>query len=86
VAVFYGFIANGGGLFVQRPEFFASGWYAIATGLISLFFVERAPFLWVMILDGGMCLVFGAVSMAWGGGRRSTPGTSDSPGPAEGSR
>lgn len=73
VAVFYGFIANGGGIFIQRPEFFASGWYAVATGLASVFFVEHAPFLWVMIMDGGMCLVFGAVSFIWGGARAEAP-------------
>jgi hypothetical protein len=85
VAVFYGFIANGAGIFIQRPEFFASGWYAVATGLASVFLVEHAPFLWVMVVDGGMCLVFGVVCLAWGGGRRR-PGAPELRGPAKGDR
>jgi hypothetical protein len=86
VGVFYGFSANGAGLFIQRPEYFASGWYAIAAGLTSVFFLERAPFLWTMIVYGGMCLVFGAVSFIWGGGRRGSTGASGRTGPAEGDR
>jgi hypothetical protein len=86
VAVFYAFYANGAGLFIQRPEFFASGWYAIAAGLTSVFFVERTPFLWIMIVYGGMCLIFGAVSFLWGGGRRGTTGALEERGPAEGDK
>lgn len=70
IAVFYGFYANGAGLFIQRPEFFASGWYAFAAGLTSVFFLERAPFIWTAVVAGGMCLAFGMVSFIWGGGRR----------------
>jgi hypothetical protein len=67
VAVFYTFAANGVGLFVHRPEFFASGWYALAAGVISVFFLEKAPFIWTAVVGGGMCLVFGIVSFIWGG-------------------
>jgi hypothetical protein len=70
VAVFYAFAANGVGLFVQRPEYFASGWYALAAGIASVFFLERAPFIWTAVVAGGMCLIFGMVSLIWGGGRR----------------
>ena len=83
VAVFYGFYANGAGLFIQRPEFFASGWYAIAAGLLSVFFVERAPFLWTMLTYGGMCLVFGVISLVWGGGRRAGGDAPGGRGPAQ---
>ncbi|MGD0725324.1 MAG: hypothetical protein ABSB63_07145 [Spirochaetia bacterium] len=70
IAVFYTFAANGVGLFVQRPEYFASGWYALAAGIASVFFLERAPFIWTAVVAGGMCLIFGMVSLIWGGGRR----------------
>lgn len=72
VAVFYAFAANGVGLSVHRPEFFASGWYALAAGILSVFFLEAAPFIWTAVVAGGMCLVFGAVSFIWGGGRRGS--------------
>ena len=83
VAVFYGFYANGAGLFIQRPEFFASGWYAIAAGLLSLFFLERAPFVWTMVVYGGLCLVFGIVSLLWGGGRRANGDAPERRGPSQ---
>jgi hypothetical protein len=77
IAVFYTFAANGVGLFVQRPEFFATGWYALVSGIACVFFLEEAPFVWTAVVAGGMCLVFGVVSLLWGSGRH---GSEDGPG------
>lgn len=73
IAVFYGFAANGVGLFVQRPEFFITGWYAFAAGLTSVFFLEAAPFVWTAIVYGGISLVFGIVGLAAEGKRPRNP-------------
>lgn len=63
IAVFYGFAANGIGLFVRSTEFFATGWYAFAASLTSVFFLEAAPFLWTAVVFGGMSLIFGIVGL-----------------------
>jgi hypothetical protein len=86
IAVFYTFAANGVGLFVHRPEYFVSGWYALAAGIASVFFLESAPFIWTAVVAGGMCVVFGVVSLVWGGGRRKSEGASGARGPAQGKR
>jgi hypothetical protein len=77
IAVFYAFAANGVGLFVQRPEYFATGWYAFAASLTAIFFLERAPFLWTALVWGGLSFVFGLVGLLGNSRRRgagSPPG------------
>jgi hypothetical protein len=68
-AVFYGFLSNGVGLFIQRTEYFATGRYAFATSLASLFFLESAPLLWTAVVCGGMYIVFGIVSLGRSAGK-----------------
>ena len=70
IAVFYGFMANGVGLYIQRSAYFATGWYASATGLISVFFLEAAPFIWTAVVFGGISFVFGTASLLDGRKRR----------------
>ncbi len=43
---------------IGQPIFKASGWWVLVTGLASLFFIEKAPFIWLFIVFGGVCLVF----------------------------
>lgn len=64
VAIFYAFPCNSLGLMTQRPEYLALGWFVLAAGLGSLFFLERAPFLWAAIIWGGGSLLFGLVGLA----------------------
>ena len=40
-------------------EYLATGWYALATGFASLFFIEAAPFIWTAIVWAGVFLVYG---------------------------
>jgi hypothetical protein len=69
IAVFGGFVSNGVGLFIQRSEYFATGWYAISSSLVSLFFLERAPLLWTAVVCGGMYILFGIVSLGRSAGK-----------------
>jgi|GEM_PF-586286 hypothetical protein len=73
IAVFSGFTFNGAGVLLDKVEYFVSGWFLVASGLVSLFFLERDPFLWMAASLGGMCFVFGLVALAaeWGKKRRS---------------
>lgn len=64
VAVFVAFPFNSLGLMAQRPEYLAMGWYSLASGLTSLFFIEAMPFAWSGIVWGGGFLVFGIVGLA----------------------
>lgn len=61
--LFFGLVANGFGTLVGRPEYYATGWYALLSSLAALFFVESAPWLWLAATYGGMFLVFGAVAL-----------------------
>jgi hypothetical protein len=61
----------------QRPEYFATGWYAFAASLTSIFFLERAPFLWTAAVWDGLSFVFGLVGLLGNSRRRgagSPPG------------
>lgn len=69
-AVSYAFACNSIGVSVGRPEYLASGWYALVTGLASLFFLERAPWLMTAAVYGGMFLVFAAVGLMAGSRRK----------------
>jgi len=53
---------------VDRPKYTVAGWWTLVTGLVSLFFVERAPFIWIFVIYGGLCFVF-AVSVMLSGRR-----------------
>ena len=64
VAIFWSFLCNGFGLIVQRPEYLATGWYALVTSLVSVFFLEATPFVWLAIIWGGALLVIGVVGIA----------------------
>lgn len=67
-AIFFSLVANGFGTLVGRPEYYVTGWYALLSGLVALFFVESAPWLWLAATYGGMFLVFGATALWTGRG------------------
>ncbi|MDA8424873.1 MAG: hypothetical protein M0Z80_01950 [Treponema sp.] len=64
LAIAWAFACNTLGLMVQRLEYLLTGWYALLSGLASLFFFETAPFLWSGVIWGGALVVYGAVGLA----------------------
>lgn len=55
-------------------EYFAMGYWSLGSGLLSLFFLERAPFLWAFALFGGALLCFALARLA----RRAAEGKAGS--------
>jgi hypothetical protein len=60
VAIFLGLICNSFALALERGEYLVTGWYALLSGLASLFFVEAAPFIWTAIVWAGIFFVYAA--------------------------
>jgi hypothetical protein len=58
-AVCFALLFNNMGTVLQRKDYLVTGWYSFVSGLVSLFFVTSAPFLWVAIVFGGFCIIFG---------------------------
>ncbi|HTX72889.1 MAG TPA: hypothetical protein VMC79_08710 [Rectinemataceae bacterium] len=63
-AIGWAFACNTLGLMIQRLEYLVAGWYALATGLPALLFMESKPFLWSGIIWGGALILFGIVGLA----------------------
>jgi hypothetical protein len=61
--IYFGLALNSLGFIVRRLEYFVSGWYGVAAGTISLFSLERAPWLWLGVLIGGLLLIYGVVGL-----------------------
>lgn len=59
LAIFLGLSASSVAQTVEAREYLATGWYALVTGLLSLFFIEASPFLWTAVVWAGVFLVFG---------------------------
>jgi hypothetical protein len=53
------------GVATDRKELFVIGWYMIAAGLASVFFIESAPFLWSAVIWSGAFLAYGAAGLAF---------------------
>jgi hypothetical protein len=70
IAVFFGPFCNMISMLIDRREYMFTGWYLIATGLASLFFIEATPFIWLAIVWAGTFLVFGAAGLAAGRSER----------------
>jgi len=62
-ALFLAVGSNTFGILVERPEYFATGWYALVAGILSLFFIESAPWLWLAAVFGGALTLFGLVNL-----------------------
>jgi hypothetical protein len=62
-SIWYGFYFNIIAVVVQRLEYYAAGWFGAAAGALSLFTVEKAPWLWLGVLVGGVLLLFGLIGL-----------------------
>jgi hypothetical protein len=60
VAIFLGLVCNSLALALERREYVVTGWYALLSGLASLFFIESAPFLWTAAVWAGIFFVYAA--------------------------
>jgi hypothetical protein len=58
-AFFLGLACSSIVLAVDAKEYLPTGWYALLSSLVSLFFVETAPFLWLAIVWAGIFVVYG---------------------------
>lgn len=65
VAVGLGLVCFNYGVATERKELFVIGWYMIAAGLASVFFIESAPFLWSAVIWSGAFLAYGAAGLAF---------------------
>jgi hypothetical protein len=81
IAIFFAFASKSLGSLVARPEYEVAGWYALATGLLSLFFLESAPWLWLALVWGGLLVIFGVTGILVGNGeaRKGPPAAGDGP-------
>jgi hypothetical protein len=69
--VFMGLACNAIAVSVEAREYLFTGWYSLTAGLLSLFFIEGAPFIWTAVVIGGLFLVYGFSGIARSG--RSSP-------------
>lgn len=67
-AIFFAFASNALGGLVSRPEYLVAGWYALGTGILALFFLEGAPWLWTAVIWGGTLIAFALAGLAAGRG------------------
>lgn len=64
MAICLSFACSSIAMTVEAREYLATGWYALGTGLLSLFFVEASPFIWTAVVWAGVFLVFGVTGLA----------------------
>jgi hypothetical protein len=60
VGIVVGLWMNSLGSQLRVGEYVVAGWWAVLSGAAGLFLVERAPFLWVLAIFGGMFYAFAA--------------------------
>jgi len=60
VSVFMGLICNSFAVAFDRREYLLTGWYAVISGLVSIFFIESAPFIWLAVVWSGLFFVYAA--------------------------
>jgi len=60
IAILVCFWTNSLASTTDRRGYFLLGWWSLLSGAAGLFFVERAPFLWLFIIYGGLCYLFTA--------------------------
>jgi hypothetical protein len=63
-AIFFGLACGSIAVAVEARSYLATGWYSLCTGLVSLFFIESAPFVCLAIVWGGTFLVYGVSGLA----------------------
>jgi len=60
IGIVVGMWMNAIGVQVRVPEYYVAGWWSVLAGAAGLFFVLKAPFLWVLAIPGGMFYAFAA--------------------------
>jgi hypothetical protein len=65
IALCLGLVCNSIALAVERREYLVTGWFALASGLASLFFIEAAPFIWTAAVMGGIFFVYAASGLIY---------------------
>ncbi len=60
VAIFMGLVCNSFAVSFGRREYLLTGWYAVLSGLLSIFFIESAPFIWLAVVWSGIFFVYAA--------------------------
>lgn len=73
IAIMLCFWLNFLGVLISRKDLVGMGWWSLATGLASLFFVESAPLIWLFIIYGGLLYIFAGVTIANRHKNRATP-------------
>ncbi len=63
-ALFLGPFCNTVAKLLDRNEYLYTGWYLILSGLVSLFFMESAPFIWLAVVWAGTFFVLGFAGLA----------------------
>lgn len=65
-AILASFWSNAMAATTDRRDYLLLGWWCLLSGSIGLFLVERAPFLWLFLIYGGLCYLFAAETLvAW---------------------
>ncbi len=70
VTILVGFMTNLLGASVDLPEYHVAGYYGFAVGFASLWFVERAPWLWLIAAYSGLFAVFAVAGFLTRAARR----------------
>jgi hypothetical protein len=76
IGIALGLWMNSVGAQTRVREYLAAGWWSIVSGCAGLFFVPKAPFLWIFIIFAGMFFAFG-VSIALSPRRSLSRGRAD---------
>jgi hypothetical protein len=59
-SIFLGLICNSFAIAFDRREYLVTGWYAVISALVALFFIESAPFIWLAVVWAGIFFVYAA--------------------------
>jgi len=64
VAIYTGLASHALDLMIDLPEYRILGWVSMASGIVSLFFIEADPLLWTAVVTAAIFVVFGFVGLA----------------------
>jgi len=63
IAILVCFWTNSLASTTDRRDYLLLGWWSLLSGSAGLFLVERAPFIWLFVIYGGLCYLFTAETM-----------------------
>jgi len=63
-AIYTGLASHALDLMIDLPEYRTLGWFSMAAGIASLFFIENDPLLWTALVIAAVFVVFGVVGLA----------------------